>query len=128
MPSFTWSTASARVNETTAPFDAQYAARLRRHTSAATDAMLTIAAAARDHGRDHVLAAKEGPARVHGDALLPNAERRLRRAGRRPDACDIDEHVDVMRGSGNLRFVADVQVNVGPGAVRGDDVRALGHE
>jgi hypothetical protein len=40
MPSFTRSTASARVQETTAPFDGQYAAGSRRPTIAATDAML----------------------------------------------------------------------------------------
>jgi hypothetical protein len=42
MPSLTWSSAIARVSASTAPFDAQYAARLRRPTSAATDAMFTI--------------------------------------------------------------------------------------
>ena len=42
IPSPTWSIASARVSATTAPFDAEYAARFRSPTSAATDATLTI--------------------------------------------------------------------------------------
>ena len=43
IPSVTWSTASARVSAITAPFDAQYAARLRRPTRPAIDATFTIA-------------------------------------------------------------------------------------
>ena len=75
-----------------------------------------------------MFAAKERPARVHGEDVLPNVERRLRCVGRRADACDVDEDVDVTRDSSNLRLFADVEVDVGPGEVRGHDLGALGRE
>lgn len=40
--SATWSSASARVKAMTAPLEAQYAARLRRPTKPAIEAMLSI--------------------------------------------------------------------------------------
>jgi hypothetical protein len=75
-----------------------------------------------------MLATEERPARVDGEDVLPNVELRLGRSGCRADACDVDEHVDIPGDSSNLRLFANVQVDVGPVEVCGDDLRALGLE
>ena len=75
-----------------------------------------------------MLAAEERPARVDGEDVLPHLERRLRRGGGRADAGHVDEDVDVTRDNGHLRLVAHIQVDVGSGDVRGDDLCVFGLE
>jgi len=71
-------------------------------------------AAAFDHWRDRMLAGQEGPARVDGEHVLPDLQRRVGRRGRRPDAGHVDQRVEVSGESASRTASSSVERRGGP--------------